>query len=43
MFTTKAPDSQFFDLLTHDVLSNPNAGYYDQNKDEIKVNIPVFF
>ena len=43
MFTTKAPDSQFFDLLTHDVLSDPNAGYYDQKKDELKVNIPLFF
>ena len=43
VFSTKDPDTQFFNLLTHDVLINPANGYYDQKLDQIRMGISVSF
>ena len=43
VFSTKDPDTRFFNLLTHDVLINPDNGYYNQKLDQIKISIPLYF
>ena len=43
VFSTAEPDTQFFNLLTHDVLINPDNGYYNQNLDQIRIGIPLSF